>query len=60
MRISLGELEQRVNEGRDDRTLGKHDQDAQHRHDEQNRDKPVFLAYPDEAPEFSDESNQRL
>jgi hypothetical protein len=48
-------LEQRVDERRDGRTLGQHDQAAEDHHHDQDRQQPELLALPHEGPEFDDD-----
>ena len=43
-------LEQGVDEWRNRCALRQHDQSAEHDHDNEHRQKPVFLAYPQERP----------
>ena len=45
-------LEQRVDERRDRRALGQHDQAAEDRHHEENRHQPELLAHAQERPQL--------
>src|SRR5215468_6776980 len=46
--------EQGVDERRDGRALGEHDQAAEDHHHDQDRQKPELLALPHEGPEFDE------
>src|SRR5580704_12053311 len=48
-------LEQRVDERRDGRALGQHDQAAEDHHHDQDRQQPELLAFALEGPEFDDD-----
>src|SRR5581483_181510 len=59
METPLLSLEQRVDERRDRRALGEHDQAAEDHHHDQDRQQPELLALPHEGPEFDEDGTHR-
>src|SRR5260370_31851762 len=54
-RTRMARSEQRVDERRDRRALGQHDQAAEDHHHDHDRQQPELLALSHESPEFDDD-----